>query len=151
MDHSVTTELSSDESLTRHLGRQVRARRLALGLTQEKLGKMLGLTFQQIQKYEQGVCRISASRLFDLSRALRMPITYFYESYLPTRDPAGVGPEGQVGEPEVPELGFFLNGESQEFMRLYGRIQNIQMRKSICDLTRVYLDVESESLLPSLH
>jgi transcriptional regulator with XRE-family HTH domain len=62
-----------------HVGSRVRLRRTLLGMSQEKLGEALGLTFQQVQKYERGVNRIGASRLFDLARVLDMPIGFFFD------------------------------------------------------------------------
>ncbi len=62
-----------------HVGARVRLRRMLLGMSQEKLGEHLGLTFQQIQKYEKGINRIGASRLFDLSQVLGVPVQFFYE------------------------------------------------------------------------
>src|ERR671932_2111498 len=66
-----------------HVGSRVRLRRTLLGLSQEKLGDALGLTFQQVQKYERGVNRIGASRLFDLSRVLDVPIGFFFDDMPP--------------------------------------------------------------------
>ena len=63
-----------------HVGARVRLRRMLLGMSQEKLGEHLGLTFQQIQKYEKGINRIGASRLFDLSQVLGVPVQFFYEN-----------------------------------------------------------------------
>src|ERR1051325_5850247 len=62
-----------------HVGSRVRLRRTLLGMSQEKLGEAIGLTFQQVQKYERGANRIGASRLFDLSRVLDVPVSYFFE------------------------------------------------------------------------
>ena len=62
-----------------HVGSRVRLRRMLLGMSQEKLGEHLGLTFQQVQKYEKGINRIGASRLFDLSQVLGVPVQFFYE------------------------------------------------------------------------
>jgi transcriptional regulator with XRE-family HTH domain len=77
-----------------HVGRRVRLRRTLKGISQEKLGERLGLTFQQIQKYERGVNRIGASRLFEISRILDVPIGYFFEE-MPTEIAASVmGVEG---------------------------------------------------------
>src|SRR3978361_366440 len=61
-----------------HVGSRVRLRRTLLGMSQERLGDALGLTFQQVQKYERGVNRVGASRLFDISRVLDVPISFFY-------------------------------------------------------------------------
>lgn len=66
-----------------HVGTRVRLRRTLLGMSQEKLGEALGLTFQQIQKYERGVNRIGASRLFDLARVLDVPIGFFFDDMAP--------------------------------------------------------------------
>ena len=62
-----------------HVGSRVRLQRMLLSMSQEKLGEQLGLTFQQVQKYEKGVNRIGASRLFDLSRVLGVPVSFFYD------------------------------------------------------------------------
>src|SRR3954470_4257115 len=62
-----------------HVGSRVRFRRMLLGMSQEKLGEKLGLTFQQVQKYEKGINRIGASRLFDLAQVLGVPVQFFYE------------------------------------------------------------------------
>src|ERR1700759_1086976 len=70
-----------------HVGSRVRLRRTLLGMSQEKLGEAIGLTFQQVQKYERGANRIGASRLFDLSRVLDVPVSFFFDDM--TNDPAG--------------------------------------------------------------
>src|SRR6476661_10152055 len=62
-----------------HVGSRVRLRRTLLGMSQEKLGEAIGLTFQQVQKYERGANRVGSSRLFDLARVLEVPIAYFFE------------------------------------------------------------------------
>src|SRR5437016_10124339 len=62
-----------------HVGSRVRLRRTLLGMSQEKLGEAIGLTFQQVQKYERGANRIGASRLFDLSRVLDVPVSFFFD------------------------------------------------------------------------
>lgn len=63
----------------RHVGNRVRMRRLLVGMSQEKLGELLGITFQQVQKYEKGSNRVSASRLFQISRVLGVPVQFFYD------------------------------------------------------------------------
>ena len=62
-----------------HVGARIRLRRTLLGMSQERLGEALGLTFQQVQKYERGANRVGASRLFDLSRVLDVPISFFFD------------------------------------------------------------------------
>lgn len=65
-------------AIDRHIGKRLRERRLEIGMSQERLAELLGVTFQQVQKYEKGVNRIAASRLFDISRALDVEIAYFF-------------------------------------------------------------------------
>src|SRR5271154_3705230 len=74
-----------------HVGSRVRLRRNMLGLSQEKLGEAIGLTFQQVQKYERGANRIGASRLHELSRFLDVPVQFFYDDQDPVRAPAIAG------------------------------------------------------------
>ena len=75
----------SPNDADRNIGSRMRARRIAIGMSQEKLGDMLGLTFQQVQKYEKGVNRVGAGRLLDIAAILQVPVAYFYEG-LPTGD-----------------------------------------------------------------
>ncbi len=70
-----------DENFNIHLGKKLRMRRLSLGLTQTKVADAINVTFQQIQKYEKGTNGVSSSRLMQLSKFLKVPITYFYEDY----------------------------------------------------------------------
>ena len=119
-----------------HVGSRVRLQRMLRGISQEKLGERLGLTFQQIQKYEKGVNRIGASRLFDLSNVLGVPIQFFY-------DEAPIG-----GSRTQPEAGFaersadayvfeFLNTrEGLELNRAFARITDPKTRRAILDLVR---------------
>jgi transcriptional regulator with XRE-family HTH domain len=80
-----------------HIGQRVRHRRWLLGMTQQQLAQAVGIRFQQIQKYESGANRISASRLWDLARALDMPISFFFEGL-------GTGKEGQPGDDGLLQL-----------------------------------------------
>src|SRR5690349_1377754 len=74
-----------------HVGTRIRLRRTLLGLSQEKLGEAIGLTFQQVQKYERGANRVGSSRLFDLSRVLDVPVSFFFDDTDPVRAPATGG------------------------------------------------------------
>jgi transcriptional regulator with XRE-family HTH domain len=67
-------------SIDAHVGSRVRLRRMLIGMSQEKLGELLGLTFQQVQKYEKGANRIGASRLYDISQILAVPVSYFFDT-----------------------------------------------------------------------
>src|ERR671924_1655073 len=66
-----------------HVGSRIRLRRTLLGMSQQKLGEAIGLTFQQVQKYERGANRVGSSRLYDLSRVLDVPVSYFFEDMAP--------------------------------------------------------------------
>src|SRR6188472_1002835 len=80
-----------------HVGARVRLRRMLLGMSQEKLGEKLGLTFQQVQKYEKGINRIGASRLYDLAQVLGVPVQFFYED-APIGESRVDAGDGQTGD-----------------------------------------------------
>src|SRR5258706_7479960 len=81
-------KLDTPNPIDVRVGSRVRLRRTMLGLTKESLGETIGLTFQQVQKYERGANRIGASRLFALSQALDVPVSFFYDDIDPVRAPA---------------------------------------------------------------
>ena len=119
-----------------HVGNRVRLQRMLIGISQEKLGERLGLTFQQVQKYEKGINRIGASRLFELSRVLGVPVQFFYdEAPLGSSAPAAApgfaerGPDSQVFE-------FLSSREGLELNRAFSRITDPKVRKSVLDLVR---------------
>ncbi|MFZ4805863.1 MAG: helix-turn-helix domain-containing protein [Hyphomicrobiaceae bacterium] len=120
-----------------HVGTRVRLRRILLGMSQEKLGERLGLTFQQIQKYEKGVNRIGASRLFDMSRVLGVPVQFFYdEAPLPV-SVMDSHPSGFSERPNDGYLAEFLNSrEGIELNRAFVRIADPKLRRSIIELVR---------------
>ncbi len=105
-----------------HVGRRVRLRRTMLGMSQEKLGEALGLTFQQVQKNEKGTNRIGASRLFELSGVLDVPVMYFFD---------GLGaPQSKGGDDTMAKR------ESLELVRAYYRIKNDKVRKRFFELVK---------------
>jgi len=122
-----------------HVGGRVRLRRTLLGMSQERLGEALGLTFQQVQKYERGVNRIGASRLFDLARVLDVPIGFFFDdmpdamggSMAVTRRMPGFA-EGQEGL----EDDTLHRRETLELVRAYYRITDPSVRKRVFDLIK---------------
>lgn len=136
-----------------HVGRRLRQRRALLGLSQEKLGRAIGLTFQQIQKYERGANRIGASRLLQLSRALAVPIAYFFEDAPGTALPRGRKADGKLkasphaapSRAAASDLGRdpFAKRETLELVRAYYAISNPYVRKRVLDLVRA-LAKESE-------
>lgn len=101
-----------------HVGHRLRTRRVVVGLTQEKLGSCLGLTFQQIQKYEKGTNRISASRLFEMSQILKINIEYFFED-LETEHHIDL------------DLDFRMAGENLSLIREFSKIKKPSVRKSV--------------------
>ena len=132
-----------------HVGGRVRFRRMLLGMSQEKLGERLGLTFQQVQKYEKGVNRIGASRLFDLSQVLQVPIQFFYEEAPGTLDQASreqaSGFADRSGESYIVE---FLNTrDGLELNKAFVRIHDIKVRRSIVDLVRSLAADDKETKL----
>jgi transcriptional regulator with XRE-family HTH domain len=119
-----------------HVGARVRLRRMLLGMSQEKLGEHLGLTFQQIQKYEKGINRIGASRLFDLSQVLGVPVQFFYEELAV----GGAGADAGFGErpAESYAVEFLGSREGLELNKAFARISDPRVRRSIVDLVRAF-------------
>lgn len=120
-----------------HVGTRVRLRRTLLGMSQEKLGEALGLTFQQVQKYERGANRIGASRLFDLSRVLDVPIGFFFEDMaedVAARSPRQV--RGMAEEHVDYEPDPMAKRETLELVRAYYRILDPKVRKRLFEMTK---------------
>jgi len=121
-----------------HVGARVRLRRTLLGLSQEKLGEALGLTFQQVQKYERGINRVGASRLFALARVLDVPITFFYEE-LPAALSGGA-PRRLPGFAETAaanyDAGPMSNRETMALINAYYGISDPRKRRKVLDLIR---------------
>ncbi|MBP0466544.1 helix-turn-helix transcriptional regulator [Roseomonas sp. PWR1] len=119
-----------------HVGARIRLRRHLLGLSQTMLAKELGVTFQQLQKYERGLNRISASRLHDLGRALDTSISYFFHDM-----PSGIGETsavpletGDAGELDNPELDRLHRRETLNLVRAYYTLEDPEVRRHILDL-----------------
>lgn len=125
-----------------HVGSRVRSRRVFLRMSQERLGELLGLTFQQVQKYEKGDNRISASRLFDLARVLGVPVQYFYDRFR-VGEP-GLGEEDEPftvdGTDRVDEGykadEFIATREGGELITGFMRIPDAQVRRGVLELIR---------------
>ena len=119
-----------------HVGGRVRFRRMLLGMSQEKLGEKLGLTFQQIQKYEKGINRIGASRLFDLAQVLGVSVQFFYEE-APTADASQLLPAGFAEKPAEGSIVEFLRSrDGLELNKAFVRISDVKARRAIVDLVR---------------
>ncbi|MGY0793202.1 helix-turn-helix domain-containing protein [Azospirillum argentinense] len=120
-----------------HVGARVRLRRTLLGMSQEKLGEALGLTFQQVQKYERGANRISASRLFDLSRALDVPISFFFDDMSEATTAAAVTDDVCTTSTDTSEPDPMAKRETLELVRAYYRIPDASVRKRLFEMTKV--------------
>ncbi len=122
-----------------HVGGRVRLRRTLLGMSQEKLGEAIGLTFQQVQKYERGSNRIGASRLYDLSRVLDVPVGFFFDDM--TDEVAARSP-GQIRgrTAEMDEVHFEPNPmarrETLELVRAYYKIGDSSVRKRLFEMVK---------------
>jgi transcriptional regulator with XRE-family HTH domain len=122
--------------IDKHVGERVRMRRMLLGMSQERLGEQLGLTFQQVQKYEKGVNRIGASRLFDLAQVLGVPIQFFYEN-MPTSVSGPHTVPGFADRPSDAYVADFLSSrDSVDLNKAFARIQDPRVRRSIVDMVR---------------
>jgi transcriptional regulator with XRE-family HTH domain len=115
-----------------HVGNRIRMRRLLLGMNQETLANALGLTFQQVQKYEGGANRVSASRLSAMAEILGVPISYFFGDLRP--DDAEISPEDQRWRDHL------QRPETIEFIRLYYAIPDAQIRHSFLEMTKSVAD-----------
>lgn len=113
------------------VGTRVRLRRMLIGMSQERLGELLGLTFQQVQKYEKGVNRIGAGRLFEVSRILGVGIDYFYEGV--NSQLAGGFTDGGSSPPVME---FVSSGEGLQLSLAFMKIKDPKLRKRVLDLVK---------------
>jgi transcriptional regulator with XRE-family HTH domain len=121
------------------VGNRVRIRRMLIGMSQERLGDLLGLTFQQVQKYEKGVNRIGAGRLFEVSRILNVPVDFFYEGLS--------GAAGQPGASEnesAPVMEFVSSGEGLQLSLAFMKIKDAKVRKRVLDLVKSLAEEEEQ-------
>ena len=117
-----------------YVGKRVRQRRWMVGFSQQQLGEAVGIKFQQIQKYETGMNRISASRLWDIADTLGVPVTFFFEGY----DGAALETDAAQGGPNS-QGDLLADKEALELVRSYYAIPENQRRK-LFDLARVLSD-----------
>jgi len=120
----------------RYVGSRVRMRRMMLGLSQEKLGEALGLTFQQVQKYEKGVNRIGASRLQHLANVLQVPVAFFFETAAPSDAANG------MAEPLGPDYAseFLATSDGLALAKAFMGLANTRLRRRIVDLVEEMAD-----------
>ena len=124
-----------------HVGNRIRLRRISETMSQKELGRKLGVTFQQIQKYEKGINRIGAGRLFRIARALKVPVAYFFEDIAPAPQPL----IGQIGESPSPfthnmsddsGLQSQYREEARKLLQVFDQILDPQIRTQIIELAQ---------------
>jgi transcriptional regulator with XRE-family HTH domain len=127
--------MKSPNTIDKHVGSRVRMRRLMLDLSQGKLGDSLGLTFQQVQKYEKGTNRIGASRLQQISDVLQVPVAFFFEGA-----PRLAGMPAQTGLDEAPSPAyvsdFLATSDGLSLTKAFMRIKDPKLRRAIVQLVQ---------------
>jgi transcriptional regulator with XRE-family HTH domain len=121
-----------------HVGKRVRMRRMMLGRSQTQLGDALGVTFQQVQKYEKGTNRISASRLQQISETFQVPVEFFFEGL-----PDGAGAPGATPPPSYVSA-FLTTTDGLNLTEAFMRIQSASLRRSIVSLVEAIADPEDK-------
>jgi transcriptional regulator with XRE-family HTH domain len=132
-------EADGGSSIDRRIGQRVKSRRLEIGLSQEALAEALGVTFQQVQKYEKGVNRISASRLFEIAAVLNVPVGHFYDGLISARGP-GVAEGANADADAIAET--LATPEGVQLVTLFHAIRGPRLRRRIVDLVRVLSEDE---------
>lgn len=128
--------------IDRHVGSRVRMRRMMLSMSQEKLGDALGLTFQQVQKYEKGANRIGASRLQHIAAILQVPVSFFFEGS-PAQD--GEAPAGLDEAPSPAYVSDFLaTSDGLALTKAFVRIKDAKLRRRIVDLVEQIASEDGE-------
>lgn len=126
-------------AIDRKLGQRVRTRRLEIGMSQERLAELLGVTFQQVQKYEKGVNRIAASRLHDIAAALDLPVARFFEGMVAAR-------AGGVAESRASYIDDALaTPEGAQLMGLFASIKSQKVRKRVLELVKALTEEGAEA------
>jgi transcriptional regulator with XRE-family HTH domain len=127
--------------IDKHVGSRVRMRRMMLAMSQEKLGDALGLTFQQVQKYEKGTNRIGASRLQQISQILQVPVSFFFEGAPIV--PSATRPEGMAEAPSPAYISDFLaTSDGLALTKAFMRIGDSKLRRRIVDLVEAIVGGE---------
>ena len=124
-----------------HVGARIRMRRRSQGVSQEKLAEALGLTFQQVQKYERGANRVSASKLYEIAAMLRAPVAYFFDGLA---DPAGEADDDSRGGDERAVHAFLMTSEGLELARSFTLVPRGRVRRRLLELIRALGDEGEE-------
>ena len=126
--------------IDRHVGSRVRMRRMMVSMSQEKLGEALGITFQQVQKYEKGTNRIGASRMQHIATILGVPVSYFFEDAPGEPNAAGLAETG----PDYVSS-FLTTTDGLQLTKAFVRIQDPKVRRRIVDLVTAMADTAESS------
>jgi transcriptional regulator with XRE-family HTH domain len=130
----------SPNAIDVHVGARMRLRRTLLGMSQTTLGEAIGLTFQQVQKYERGANRIGASRLFDLSRVLDVPVSFFFDDMSDATSKSSpvyvIKGEAPASPSHFSEADPMAKRETLELVRAYYAIPNKAIRRTVFDLAK---------------
>ena len=132
-------------AIDRHVGSRLRMRRVLMGMSQEKLGEHLGVTFQQVQKYEKGMNRMGASRLQNASRALEVPVEFFFRD-APQFEAAHKATQGSSASADGDYVADFLSSnEGIELNQAFVRIKDRKLRRRIVELVRAAAGVDESN------
>ena len=123
-----------------HVGQRLRQRRVAIGLTQDKLAKAVGITFQQVQKYERGTNRIVASRLYELAQVLRVSVEYFFDGFGAENGAPSAHSSETEDRKSVPDV--MGERETLSLVRAFHRIGNDLVRRRLAELIRSLGDTD---------
>ncbi len=129
----VTDMALHPEPVDVHVGTRIKQRRILAGMSQESLAYKIGLTFQQLQKYESGANRVSSSRLYQIARLLGVEVPYFFE---------GIGTATSAAE--VDDMDLLARRETLEFVRGYNRISDEGLRRQVIELIEAIADASDE-------
>jgi len=134
--HTLSRRGEGPNPIDIHVGTRLRLRRTLMGLSQEKLGEAVGITFQQLQKYERGANRISASRLFNLAQVLDVPVGFFFDD-LPAAPNTGDVAPARAPSTAIEEEDSMARRETLELVRAYYRIDDGIVRRRAFELIKV--------------
>jgi transcriptional regulator with XRE-family HTH domain len=131
-EETATMSTKAPNPVDKYVGSRVRMRRIMLGMSQEKLGEALGLTFQQVQKYEKGTNRVGASRIQQIAEILQVPVSFLFEG----GPGGGIAKVDGMGEAPSPAYvsDFLATSEGLALTRAFTRIADAKLRRSIVDM-----------------
>lgn len=138
---SLDIETRQANAVDLHVGGRVRMRRKMLALSQETLASSLGLTFQQVQKYERGANRISASKLYQIAKALGVPVAFFFDGLA---DTAADAVDGDAAKAQRSLQTFLMTPDGFELAQAFPKIGQGRLRRQVLDLVRIMADDASD-------